>query len=85
MQRQYSDTAGRIEEVHFATKPELARHMLDQLLANHGRAAMPWFTADEAHGDNPGYGAGSTSSSSLRHGRVLRCPVCYPHRTAPGR
>jgi SRSO17 transposase len=46
--------AGIGEEVDFATKPKLAQHMLERLLAKHGREAMPWFTADEAYGDNPG-------------------------------
>jgi SRSO17 transposase len=46
--------AGIGEEVEFATKPKLAQHMLERLRAEHGRAALPWFTADEAYGDNPG-------------------------------
>jgi SRSO17 transposase len=41
-------------EVTFATKPVLARRMLERLLAKHGRQAVPWFSADEAYGDNPG-------------------------------
>ena len=40
--------------MEFATKPALARKMLARLLATHGRAALPGFTADEAYGDNPG-------------------------------
>ena len=28
--------------------------MLQRLLTKHGRQALPWFTADEAYGDNPG-------------------------------
>lgn len=46
--------AGIGAAVEFATKPKLAQAMLERLLANHGREAMPWFTADEAYGDNPG-------------------------------
>src|SRR4051794_29638065 len=46
--------AGIGEEAEFATKPRQARQMLERLLAEHGRAALPWFTADEAYGDNPG-------------------------------
>ena len=46
--------AGIGEDVAFATKPKLAQRMLERLLTKHGRAAMPWFTADEAYGDNPG-------------------------------
>jgi SRSO17 transposase len=44
--------AGIDQEVGFATKPELARRMLERLLAAGQRPA--WFTADEAYGDNPG-------------------------------
>jgi SRSO17 transposase len=46
--------AGIGQDVEFATKPTLARKILERLLAEHGRAAVPWFTADEAYGDNPG-------------------------------
>ncbi|HEY6425017.1 MAG TPA: IS701 family transposase [Pseudonocardiaceae bacterium] len=46
--------AGIGQDVEFATKPQLARRMLERLLAQHGQAAMLWFTADEAYGDNPG-------------------------------
>jgi SRSO17 transposase len=46
--------AGIGPDVEFATKPRLARDMLARLLAEHGRQAVPWFTADEAYGDNPG-------------------------------
>ncbi len=45
--------AGIGEQVEFATKPQQARHMLERLLAEHGQQALPWFTADEAYGDNP--------------------------------
>ena len=46
--------AGIGQQVDFATKPELVRRMLERLLAQHGPQVMPWFTADEAYGDNPG-------------------------------
>jgi SRSO17 transposase len=46
--------AGIGDEVEFATKPKLAQRMLERLLTEHGRQAVPWFTADEAYGDNPG-------------------------------
>jgi SRSO17 transposase len=42
------------QDVEFTTKPALARKMLERLLASYGPQAMPWFTADEAYGDNPG-------------------------------
>jgi SRSO17 transposase len=54
--RQRCEQAGIGQQVQFATKPQLARRMLARLLAEHGREAMPWFTADEAYGDNPGLG-----------------------------
>ncbi len=44
--------AGIGEEVEFATKPELARRMLER--ARDAEAVFGWFTADEAYGDNPG-------------------------------
>jgi len=46
--------AGIGDDVAFATKPQLARVMLARVIAEHGRQAVPWFTADEAYGDNPG-------------------------------
>ncbi|MDQ3765087.1 MAG: IS701 family transposase, partial [Actinomycetota bacterium] len=45
--------AGIDDEVEFATKPVLARRMLERLIAAHGKQAVGWFTADEAYGDNP--------------------------------
>jgi SRSO17 transposase len=44
--------AGIGDEAVFATKPELARRMLERSLA----AGVPfsWFTADEVYGENPG-------------------------------
>lgn len=44
--------AGIDDEVEFATKPELARRMLERAVD----AGVPfsWFTADEAYGQNPG-------------------------------
>jgi SRSO17 transposase len=46
--------AGIAADVEFATKPVLARRMVERLIAAHGKQAVPWFTADEAYGDNPG-------------------------------
>ena len=43
--------AGIGEEVQFATKPELARRMVER--ARDAGALFGWFTADEAYGDNP--------------------------------
>ncbi len=44
--------AGIDDEVEFATKPELARKMVERAMD----AGVPfsWFTADEAYGQNPG-------------------------------
>src|SRR5204863_1881472 len=39
--------AGIGQDVKFATKPELARRMLQRLLARHGRTAVPWFRSEE--------------------------------------
>lgn len=44
--------AGIGAEVEFATKPRLARRMLERLLDS--GVTVGWFTADEAYGDNPG-------------------------------
>src|SRR6266545_4082933 len=44
--------AGVPQEVGFATKPEMARMMIERVV----RARLPvgWVAADEAYGDNPG-------------------------------
>src|SRR5918993_922841 len=44
--------AGVPEQVAFATKPELARRMLERALAGYVPAA--WVTADEVYGSSPG-------------------------------
>jgi SRSO17 transposase len=50
--RQRCAEAGIGDDVEFATKPQLARRMLQRLLST--GAGIRWFTADEAYGDNPG-------------------------------
>ena len=70
------------QEVGFATKPELARRMLQRLLANHGRAAMPWFTADEAYGDNPGLRSW-LDDQDLNYVMAVSCNARFA--TPPGR
>lgn len=50
--RQRCGEAGIGEGVEFSTKPQLARRMLQRLLA--ARVVIRWFTAGEAYGDNPG-------------------------------
>ena len=78
--------AGIGQDVKFATKPELARRMLQRLLVKHGRAAVPWFTADEAYGDNPGLRAW-LDDQDLNYVMVVSCDARFatPHRAAPGR
>ena len=46
-------TAGIGDDVQFATKPELARKMIERVV----KAGVPfsWVTADEAYGGNPGF------------------------------
>ncbi len=46
-----AETGGKVE---FATKPRLARRMLERIIAEHGKQVVGRFTADEAYGDNPG-------------------------------
>ncbi len=127
MQRQYSGTAGRIEncqlgvfltytsprgralidrelylpktwtedhercagagigpDVEFATKPALARKMLERLLATHGRAAVPWFTADEAYGDNPGLREW-LDAQDINYVMAISCDARFPTPTGPRR
>ena len=67
--------AGIGQDVEFATKPELARKMLERLLAAHGRTAVAWFTADEAYGDNPGCMIGLTNKTST---------MSWPSSATPG-
>ncbi len=76
--------AGISQEVGFATKPELARRMLERLLANHGRAAMPWFTADEAYGDNPGL-RGWLDDQDLNYVMAVSCDARFATPTGPRR
>ena len=54
--------AGIGEDVGFATKPELARVMVERAVA----AGVPfaWFTADEAYGENGRCGSGWSSGIS---------------------
>jgi SRSO17 transposase len=76
--------AGIGEEIDFATKPELARRMLERLLANHGRAAVPWFTADEAYGDNPGL-RGWLDEQQLNYVMAVSCDARFATPTGPRR
>jgi SRSO17 transposase len=76
--------AGIGEEVDFATKPELARRMLQRLLTTHGRKAMPWFTADEVYGDNPGL-RGWLDDQQLNYVMAVSCDARFATPTGPRR
>jgi SRSO17 transposase len=76
--------AGIGEDVEFATKPKLAQRMLERLLATHGRAAMPWFTADEAYGDNPGL-RDWLDEQDLNYVMAISCDARFSTPTGPRR
>jgi SRSO17 transposase len=76
--------AGIGEEVEFATKPRLARRMLERLLAEHGREAMPWFTADEAYGDNPGL-RDWLDEQDINYVMAVSCDAQFTTPTGPRR
>ena len=76
--------AGIGQEVDFATKPELARRMLERLLTNHGRQALPWFTADEAYGDNPGL-RDWLDEQDLNYVMAVSCDARFATPTGPRR
>jgi SRSO17 transposase len=71
-------------DVEFATKPKLAQRMLQRLLAQHGRAAMPWFTADEAYGDNPGL-RDWLDEHDLNYVMAISCDTHFSTPTGPRR
>jgi SRSO17 transposase len=76
--------AGIGPDVEFATKPALARKMLERLLATHGRAAVPWFTADEAYGDNPGL-RDWLDTQDINYVMAISCDARFPTPTRPRR
>jgi SRSO17 transposase len=76
--------AGIGPDVEFATKPELAKKMLKRLLATHGRAAMRWFTADEAYGDNPGL-RDWLDEQDLNYVMAVSCDARFATPTGPRR
>ena len=76
--------AGIGEDVAFATKPKLAQRMLERLLTKHGRAAMPWFTADEAYGDNPGL-RDWLDEQDLNYVMAISCDAHFSTPTGPRR
>jgi SRSO17 transposase len=74
--------AGIGPDVEFATKPQLARKMLERLLATHGRQAVPWFTADEAYGDNPGL-RDWLDEQDIDYVMAISCDARFPTPTGP--
>ena len=76
--------AGIGEQVCFATKPKLAQRMLERLLAEHGREALGWFTADEAYGDNPGL-RGWLDAHDLSYVMAVSCDQRFLTPTGPQR
>ena len=76
--------AGIGPDVDFATKPQLAKKMLQRLLATHGRQAVPWFTADEAYGDNPGL-RDWLDEQDINYVMAISCDARFPTPTGPRR
>ncbi|MCA1821342.1 MAG: IS701 family transposase, partial [Pseudonocardia sp.] len=76
--------AGIGPDVQFATKPALARKMLERLLTTHGRQAVPWFTADEAYGDNPGL-RDWLDAQDINYVMAISCDARFPTPTGPRR
>jgi hypothetical protein len=76
--------AGIGPDVEFATKPALARKMLERLLATHGRQAVPWFTADEADGDNPRL-RDWLDAQAINYVMAISCDARFPTPTGPRR
>jgi SRSO17 transposase len=82
--RQRCAQAGIGDDVGFATKPALARRMLERLLAERGRQAVPWFTADEAYGDNPGLRAW-LDQQDINYVMAVSCDARFDTPTGPRR
>jgi SRSO17 transposase len=72
--------AGVPEHVTFATKPELARQMLERALTAHVPAA--WVTADEVYGINPTL-RGWLETHTLPHVLAIRCTDVLQPRSGP--
>jgi SRSO17 transposase len=70
--------------VEFATKPELVRRMLERLITAHGKQVVPWFTADEAYGDNPGLRAW-LDGEDINYVMAVSCDHQFTTPTGPKR
>jgi SRSO17 transposase len=77
--RQRCTAAGVPVEVGFATKPELARTMIERVV----KVGLPfgWVAADEFYGDNPGL-RGWLESQRIRYVMAVSCD--HPVATADG-
>jgi SRSO17 transposase len=71
-------------DAEFVTKPQLARKMLERILAEHGREAVPWFTADEAYGDNPGL-RDWLDEQDINYVMAVSCDARFTTPTGPRR
>lgn len=76
--------AGIGTDIEFATKPQLARRMLERLNAQHGKQAVPWFTADEAYGDNPELRAW-LEEQDINYVMAISCDQRFATPTGPAR
>ncbi len=74
--------AGIDAEVEFATKPVLVARMLERLLD--AGVAVPWFTADEAYGDNPGLRTW-LETHDLDYVMAVSCDATFTTPTGPAR
>src|SRR5262249_52608723 len=70
------------DEVGFATKPELARIMIERVV----KAGLPfgWVAADEFYGDNPGL-RGWLESERIRYVMAVSCDHPVPTAAGPVR
>jgi SRSO17 transposase len=74
--------AGIDDKVDFATKPELARRMLER--ARDAGALFGWFTADEAYGDNPSLRAW-LDDQGINYVMAISCDQRFSTPTGPMR
>jgi SRSO17 transposase len=74
--------AGIGAEVEFATKPVLAARMLERLLD--AGIDVPWFTADQAYGDNPGLRTW-LETRDLDYVMAVSCDTTFATPTGPVR
>jgi SRSO17 transposase len=74
--------AGVPDEVGFATKPELARAMIERVV----KAGLPfgWVAADEFYGDNPGL-HGWLEGQRIRYVMAVSCDHAVPTAAGPVR